>query len=160
MSKDKPVVKKKFALDIFSILGKLNKGDLTVWDSLSEEERKGFSPLIISRWMSGTNDPLQIILLNEFVNKQIFKLDKDHPELMCKLIACCGTGSKRVVWIGESKKKKSSSMALDVVKEYYDYTTHEALSELPLLSNDDIIELAEELGYQVDEIKKLKKELV
>jgi hypothetical protein len=160
MSKDKPVVKKKFALDIFSILGKLNKGDLTVWDSLSEEERKGFSPLIISRWMSGTNDPLQIILLNEFVNKQIFKLDKDHPELMCKLIACCGTGSKRVVWIGESKKKKSSSTALDVVKEYYDYTTHEALSELPLLSNDDIIELAEELGYQVDEIKKLKKELV
>jgi len=159
MSKDKPVVKKKFALDIFSILGKLNKGDLTIWDSLSEEERKGFSPLIISRWMSGTNDPLQIILLNEFVNKHIFKLDKDHPELMCKLIACCGTGSKRVVWIGDSKKKKSSSMALDVVKEYYDYTTHEALSELPLLSNDDIIELAEELGYQVDEIKKLKKEL-
>lgn len=159
MSDSKPVKKKSFALDIFSILGKLNKGDLTVWESLSEEERKGFSPLIISRWMSGTSDPLQIILLNEFVNKHIFKLDKDHPELMCKLLACCGTGSKRNVWIADSKKHKSSSMALEIIKEYYDYTTHEALSELPLLSNDDIIELAESLGYQTDEIKKLKKEL-
>jgi ketosteroid isomerase-like protein len=50
-------------------------------------------------------------------------------------------------------------MALDIVKEYYDFSEREAKQSLPLLSSEDVIQLAEELGYQVDEIKKLKKEL-
>lgn len=152
----------KFKLDIFSILGKLNSGDLNVWDSLSEEERKGFSPYIITRWMSGTNDPSQIMLLNELVNINLFGPLNKKPEIMCKLLACCGTGqpNKRFFWIAESKKQKTTgSTILEVVKEYFDCTTKEAKYHMTFLEDDDIIDMATNLGYQADEIKSLKKEL-
>jgi len=153
---------KKFALDIFAVLDQLNSGNLDLWDSLSEEEQKGFSPFIIARWMSGTSDPLQIMYLNEFVNPHIFNsVIGKRTEVMAMLLAICGTGNRRrFKWVAESKKgSKQSNMALDIVKEYYDYTSREAQSQLSLLSTEDIIQLAEELGYQPDELKKLKKEL-
>lgn len=151
---------KKFALDIFSILSKLNAKDLTVWDNLSDEERKGFSPYIIARWMSGTNDPMQIILLNELVNPNIFSKTGQRTDIMCKLLAICGTGqSKRFKWIPESKKAKKKDVSLEIVKEYYDITTAEALHYITTLDNSDVLEMAEELGYQQDELKKLKKDL-
>jgi hypothetical protein len=44
-------------------------------------------------------------------------------------------------------------------KDYYGYSEREAESNLTLLSHDDVIELAEELGFQKEEMKKLKAEL-
>lgn len=153
--------KKKFAIDIFSILDKLNQGDLHLWEKLSDEERKGFSAYIITRWMSGTSDPMQIIFVNELVNSQLFQLGPNHTELVCKLLACCGNRKRqRFSWIADSKGgKKGSSLALEVIKEFYDYSTREAKEVVGLLSNDDIYELADDLGWQPDELKKLKKEL-
>jgi hypothetical protein len=150
-----------YKLDIFSVLSKLNSGDLHIWEKLSEEERKGFSAYIITRWMSGTSDEYQIMCLNELVNPHVFSAVGKNPEIMAKLLACCGTkSSKRFSWIGESKRSgKESSMALDVVKEYFDYTSREAKSQLSLLENCDIIEMAEELGWQTEDLKKLKKDL-
>jgi hypothetical protein len=165
----KPAIgeKKAFKLDIFSILSRLNKSELDLWNTLSEEEQKGFSAYVITRWMSGTKDAYQLTIIDEFVNNHLFNLGTkdgfkiDHTELFCKLLACCGLNdSRRFVWKPESKKSgKMSSMALDIVKEYYDFSEREAKQSLPLLSSEDVIQLAEELGYQVDEIKKLKKEL-
>lgn len=154
-------VEKKFALDIFAVLDKLNQGDLHLWEKLTEEERKGFSPYIVTRWLSGTSDPMQIIFVNELVNSQIFQLGPSHTELICKLMACCGNRKRqRFQWIADSKGgKKSSSLALEVLKEYYEYSTREAKEALDVLSSADIYELAEEIGWQPDELKKLKKEL-
>lgn len=161
-----PVEKKEFKLDIFALISRLNKSELGLWDTLSEEERKGFSTYIVTRWMSGTKDQLQIILLDEFVNSALFNLGTkqgfqlDHNELLCKLLACCGMDdNRRFTWVPESKKGSNKPMTLDIVKEYYGFTTREAKSQIPLLSGEDVIELAEELGYQVDEIKLLKKEV-
>ena len=90
----KEIKSKTFKLDIFKIIEKLNKGDLHIWETLSEEEQKGFGAYIITRWMSGTTDLMQIMLLNELVNPIIYNLSK-HPELLCKMLACCGTKSYR-----------------------------------------------------------------
>ena len=155
------MAEKNFKLDIFSVLNSLNKGDKDVWTKLSEEEKKGFSAFIIARWMSGTSDPLTILLLNEFVNPYIFSLDK-HPELLAKLLACCGNGqnNRRFSWVKDSSsKKKVGSMTLNVIKEYHCYSSREARECLSLFSKEDLLEMAESLGWQNDEIKKLKKEL-
>jgi hypothetical protein len=156
-----PVVKKKksFALDIFKILGDLNEGNLNVWQQLTPEEQKSFSPYVIARWMSGTNDAKQLFLVNELVNIPLFSLAKEHMELLAKLLACCGTKKKgkRFFWVAAPKKDNSSG--LEVVKEYFGYSSREAREQYHLLSQDDIIEMAEELGYQQDELKKLKKDL-
>lgn len=150
-----------YKLDIFSVLDKLNQRDLHVWGKLSEEERKGFSGFIIARWMSGSSDPVQIVYVNELVNSLVFQIGPNHTELICKLLACCGNEKRqRFQWIADSKSvKKGSRLALEVVKEFYDYSTREAKLTISLLNVEDIYEMAEDLGWQNEELKKLKKEL-
>lgn len=151
---------KEYKLDIFWLFGELNKGRLDIWDSLTDEQRKGFSPLIVMQWMSGCNDYNQIYLLEQLVNPMVFPLAK-HPKLLMMLLAVANTHKqRRYYWITmksskEGKKKKS----LEVLKEYYGYSTREATINLPLVSNEKLLEIANDLGWQKDEINILKKEL-
>lgn len=149
---------KEFALDIFQLLGNIDKGNLAIWPTLTEEQRKSFAPLVVMRWMSGTSDDRQIIFLNEFVNKMVFTIG-NHKELMMQLLAVSSSKQpRRYQWLAaKSGGKKHKGM--DVVCEYYGYGIRDAKEALKVLTNDDIIEMAEELGYQKDQIAKLKKEL-
>lgn len=152
---------KTYALDIFRVLKELNSENLNFWDQLSEEERKGFAPYTAIRWMSGTKDAKAIILLNEFVNPYVFAFNSTHQELLMKLLASCGSGNPntRTQWIPEGKKGSNKPLSLKIICEYYEYSMREAKQSLSLLSNEDVVELAEELGWQKDEIKNLKLEL-
>ena len=58
-----------------------------------------------------------------------------------------------------SGKTTNFPTSVRVVRDQYGYNTRQALEAMPLLSNDDIVEYAEDLGLQKDEITKLKKEL-
>lgn len=148
----------KFKLDIFDLLKKINSGDLHIWEKLTEEERKSISPYIVSQWMFGTSNQVQIIFLNELVNPFIWSFSK-HPHLLLKLMACCGTGSfQKFTWIPFTKKKKEASLSTKVLQEYYNYSEKTARQQLHLLTFEDILEMAEELGWQKDELTKLKKE--
>lgn len=154
--------KKKFALDIFTVMSKLSSGNLHVWESLSLEEQKALSPLVTMRWMTGTNDLRQIIMMNEFVNVFAFNIGGNHKELMVKLLAVASSKqNQRYSWIGAKKKDASSkdTLGIQVLKETYEYSTKEAKEVYHLLQKDDIMLLAERLGWQPDELKKLKKEL-
>ena len=156
------MAEKKFALDIHSLLSRLDKGDLHVYETLSEEEKKGLSPFILSQWMFGTNNKLQVILLNELVNPYVFSLTKNHTELLVKLMACCGVkAGRRFSWVPMPKSsKKEPKLALQVVMEAYEFSEREARGNMHLLSNEDVLLLAEEeLGWEKAEIAKLKKEL-
>lgn len=150
---------KTFKLDIFSLLKDLNSlkaGD--IYTKLSDDEKKGFFPLVVMRWMSCTSDERQILLLNEFVNKSVFPLAK-HPHLMMRLLQAAATKAPtRYNWISVKSKKKHS-MSKQVVKEYFEMSSREVDMLNPFPPADEIIEMAEELGYQKDEITKLKKEL-
>jgi|SRR5579859_886848 len=148
-----------FKLDIFELLGKLNSphsGD--IYSKLTEEEKKGFAPLVVMRWLSGTSDKRQIMMLNEFVNPYIFALGK-HPHLLMQLlqVASSKTGGRNN-WLGIKSKKKNVE-ALKVVGEYFEMSEREARTLNPFPSDQEIFEMAEELGWQKDELTKLKKEL-
>src|SRR5271157_4202027 len=101
-----------FKLDIFDLLGKLNSphsGD--IYSKLSDEEKKGFAPLVVMRWMSGTSDKRQIMMLNEFVNPYIFALGK-HPHLLMMLLQVASSKTqKRYNWLGiKSSRKDAEAM--------------------------------------------------
>ena len=147
-----------YKLDIFDLLGKINSpksGD--IYAKLSDEERKGFAPLIVMRWMSGTSDERQIILLNEFVNKSVFSLAK-HPHLLMQLLQVASSKTnKRYQWLGiKSKKKNVESMR--VVGEYYEMSEREVKLLNPFPTQEEMIQMAEELGWEKEDIKKLEKE--
>ena len=130
-----------------------------MFNSLTEQEQKELHPLVVSRWLSGTSDPAQIVLLNEFVNPYIFPLHT-HKALLVNLLVCSTTGSGRCKWTkAKGKRTAKQPTVTRVVKETYGYNTRDALDALTILSNEDIMEMAEFLGYQPDDIKLIKKEL-
>jgi len=150
---------KERALDIFMLLGEIDKKNYNVWDSLSEDQKKEFSALVTMRWMAGTTDERQIIFLNEVVNLAVFNLP-DHRELLLKLLTVCSSGeTRRYTWInyklGGAKKNKK---AVELIAEHYQMSLRDAEDTVRLFSPDEIMELGEDCGLQKDELKLLKKE--
>ena len=154
------MVEKKYKFDIFKILDKLNLKDNEFFQQLSEEDLKSLHPLVLMRWMSGTQEARQVYFLNELINPLVFPLGK-HKQLLLKLLMICGPGKpRRYNWIKPKGKKMSSTpKSLELVKLYYGYNTTDALEAIKLLSNEDILELAEYFGKQNTETKEIEKEL-
>jgi hypothetical protein len=153
-------VSKEYKLDIFELLDSLNKKDLKIWDRLTPEQRKAFAPIVVERWMAGTQDKAQIVLINELVNSFVFEL-ADHPQLLMQLLAVANRGERRrYQWIGMKASKKSKhELTIKVIRESTDCTVQDANEYMSLLSAEDIIESAEKLGWQKEELAALKKEL-
>lgn len=146
-------------VDIFKILDSLSLGDKNIWESFSEEEQKSIAPLILMRWLSGTSSQRQIVYLNELANHLIFTLSK-HPNLLMKVLSCCtDKRPSRYQWIGQKKTNSAKKLSIKVLQEYYNYSAREANKFLHLLNKDDMIQMAESLGWEKEEITKLKKEL-
>lgn len=147
------------ALDLFALLSSLDAKDYDLWDKLTDEQRKEFSPYMTLRWLMGTNDQRQLVFLNELVNPVVFAFGSQHKELLLKLFAVCTSGQRQRYTWRNFKSNKKASKALDLVKERYGYGDREAKDALKLLSKDDLIELAESVGWQKEDVNALKKEL-
>jgi len=163
---------KEYALDIFKVLGELDRKNFYLWDKLTPEEQKGFSPLIALRWMAGIEDQRQIIFLNEIVNMSIFNIttknsagqetyDKDFlKEMMMKLLAVCSSGkTQRYSWVNYKFTNSKKKIAVGLISEHYGMSLKDAEDTVKLFSPGEILELAEAAGFQKDEIKLLKKEV-
>lgn len=152
---------KERALDVFELLGKIDRKDYEIWEKLSEEQKKEFSALVTMRWMAGTTDPYQLVMLNEIVNTSVFQLGEAHKEFLLKLLTVCSNGSsKRYAWvpykIGGGKKQKR---VIELIAAQYKLSHKDAEESRKLFTDAEILELAEIHGLQKDEIQELKKEL-
>lgn len=149
---------KEFALDIFQLLGSIDKNDVSLYSKLSDEQKKGYTPLITMRWTTGTSDTKQILYVNELVNRYVFHLGK-HPELLYKLqCAASSKQPKRYGWLA-AKNTTKKIKGLDVVMDYHSFGPREAKAAMKHFGAEDILGMAEELGYQKEELAKLKKDL-
>lgn len=146
----------KDAFDLFAGLDNLTAGDLQWYDKLTDDGKKAAAPLVIMRWLSGTSDPAQIVRLNTFVNPYVFTLGQEKA-LLFKLLAAATTHKpKRYQWL-KGPGATSKKLALEVIKEYYGWSTREA--ELQPMEPETLVSMAEELGWDNDQLKKLKAEL-
>ena len=149
-----------FKLDLFKILDSLGGKD-DAYAGLSDDEKKGFAPIVIQRWLSGTKDERQVVALNTFANKHVFALGK-HPHLLARLFQACNSKvPRRYYWLGVKGRKKHA-LVDQVLKETFGWSSNELRKQGPLLHRlreDEIIAAAEELGWQKEELAKLKKEL-
>lgn len=152
---------KQYKLDLFKqVLPNLSRKNEKFYGTLSEEETKEISPLILMRWMTGTNDARQVYFLNELVNPFVFNMGK-HKELLVNLITICASGRDQRYKFNKVKSKKTTSTpkAVAVIREMFNYNTIDALEALSMISNDDVLSFAEQLGRQPTEITAIKKEL-
>jgi hypothetical protein len=144
------------AFDLFAFLGTLSKRSLDAYDKLSPEGQKAVAPFVLQRWMTGTQDAAQIVRINTFVNPYAFSLGQDKA-LLCKLLAAAATGKTgRYSWV-KGPGSKSEKLRLEVVKQFYSVSAREATSYN--IDTDSIMEMAAELGWDEDELKKLKAEV-
>lgn len=147
------------SFDLFEGLAKLSSRDLQWYDKLSPEDQKAASPFVMARWMTGTSDQAQLIRINTFVNPYGFSLGQEKP-LLFKLLAAAATGkSKRYQWLKSPGAKSTTKLRLEAIKQYYEVSTREANVYAETISAEDIVAMAEELGWEADELKKLKKEV-
>lgn len=116
-------------------------------------------PLLLQRWMTGTPDARQVFLINEVVNPFVFSLFR-HKQLLWQLLTVASSGkSQKYTWLSQkSEAGKNKPTATNIVREYYKFSSKHARDAVKLLSYEQAVELAQELGYQPDVIAKLKKE--
>jgi hypothetical protein len=150
----------KKKLDVFRVLKAADAKNASFFGTLTEDEKKELQPFLVMRWMSGSGNAAQVYLINEFVNPYAFSLT-NHKELLWQLLTVANVGkNQRYVWNKLPGKQSSSRpTAVKVVAQYYGYNTKEAQKVLDVLTREDVVELAEELGFQPDDITKLKREL-
>src|SRR5690606_6959898 len=140
-------------VDIFKVLKQIDLKDATYYTALEEHEQKQLHPLVMMRWMSGVSDPNVIQMLNYTVNPYVFSL-VNHKELLMRSLLISASGApRRYQWLAKAKEKNKNKH-VEVVKQYYRCSSREAAMHMVHHSIDDIVMMAEELGYQDDEIKQ------
>lgn len=172
--------KKTFKLDIFRVLKEADLGNKSFYSSLTDEEKKAFSPLVIMKWLSGVgNDSGDqhnfIVLTNDMLNKDLWELEPKvtegrpgHHELQWLLMCVVGdlirsiSGSNREVrhqWVPLAHQKKKSNEVDELLYQVYPGMNAQELELIKKINKPaQIEELAKRSGMQDKGAKKIKAE--
>lgn len=160
--------KKKYKLDLFGkLLPALDKRDFKLYKNLSEEEKKGFADIVALRAMSGTKgmdrDMCEyLIKAANGANKHLWNPAlSNHPELKYLTLAAIGIGYRvKHEFIKAPLGKKRNMKVFQVLRNFYPTASMDELQLfLDMNDIDALIEIAEMLGMQKEEIKEYKKEV-
>jgi len=147
-------------LDIFWLLSQLDKKQHDVWEGLTDEQKKEVSPYVILRWMAGNIDePEQLVNLGDIASLYAFELG-DEKELLLKVLAACSVGGpKRYSWVPFKVTAKRKNKALGLIASTYRWPMKHAAEAIHMFTIEELVQMAQDQGWQADELKDLKKEL-
>lgn len=142
---------------IFQVLSAINDRS-ALFDDMSDDDIKTIHPYVLTRWLAGSNNDNMVLFLNELQNVHNNGLYK-HKRFLLRLLQTTGGSNVRAKWMAPPKKTKQSNAAVRVVQEALECSSREAAVYIESLTPDVILAQAEDLGWQKDELKKLKQEL-
>jgi len=150
----------RYKLDIFDTLRAIDRKDMLFFDQLSDDQKKGFQPLVVMRWLSAIKNPnyadYYIYAVNERVNLNFF--DITDPSMHYKAMVTCGLGvAQSHEWIPMPKRVVVKSDVLDdVILQKYPLANDQEIDLiLSKLNSETFQTFVEELGYQDSEVKDL-----
>jgi hypothetical protein len=157
------VAKKTYKLDLFSVLTSIDQGNMNFYENLSEEEKKGYVPLLLMRYMSSL--PSQnaqcgdaVIMVNDLVNVGHWELTK-HPELQHKLMCITGLGRRQNrPWISKRKNVATKKLNEFFKQQYPDVNEDELEILINMYDKTSIKQLAIECGLTPEEAQVIAKE--
>ncbi len=149
--------KKKYALDIFATLRALDRKDYNYLDRLTPEERKGFVPRTVLRWMGSTErlEEYHIAAVNEIANVNFDDL-YHYPDLQYRLLAAAGSGApqRRPPFLPIPKAGKSPARIQTFVGGFFPLAS---TAEIDLLisqfTRETFIEFVNQSGCSATEAK-------
>jgi len=149
----------KLSLD--AVLQALDNRDFGFYERLTDEERKGYSPFLLMRYMSSLSpqSPMQsyaVLATNDLVNLGFFSLGK-HPELQHKLMCLAGTGRKQYrPYVGAKNAKSKTKVVDEFLLGLYPSINAEELSLLKSqLDKESLRQLGKDAGLSDSELKEL-----
>jgi hypothetical protein len=158
------MAKAKPKLELSRVLAALDAKDRNFYDSLNEEELKGFSPFLAIRYASSVDHTMPEVCeyvleaANRRVNPNFLDL-KRHPKLQWLLLTTTsmGLGPMRHTWIKPlgGKKTISDRTCAFLSTEFPGLNQDELDILLATHSQEEILAYAADLGYQSDQIDKL-----
>lgn len=122
--------KKKYKLDLKTVLNAIDNQDLTFYDRLSDEDKKAYSPYVLMRYISSLTSqnqlaPLAVIATNDLVNIGFAQYNK-YPDLIHRLLCLAGMGGKQYrPWIPTKSGKKSGIIDNWLIELYPDMNDDE-----------------------------------
>lgn len=148
----------KHKVDIFEVMKAIDSRDINFFTNLTSDQKSAVAPVVLMRWLSsGKRDATH--LMNVILNPLVFPLHK-HQGLLYKLMVACSDGKQeRYSWVKKKGKDKSAPTADLAISEYYRCSRKEAGYYRKKLKSEDILEMAEDMGYDSEKMKKIKTEL-
>ena len=123
------------------------------WASLSDMDKKSFSPFIINRWLSMNMDLLPIVnILQKYTIG--FLSARDVYKVYLDFLPKQKTFDK---YIKGSKSSKYNKEVLEYLSKWYGVSQREVTDYLEILSKDDVINILTKYGLTDKEAKKLLK---
>ena len=147
-------------LPIKDILAAVDMGALTVWDELSDEERKQVSFYLLNRYISSVKgdrekQELAVFKTNEYYNKGFFVLQK-HKKLLWQLLCLSGNTGKIAYheWIGHKKKAGDNSKAAKFLSNMFPNMKQDEVELLARISTKkELQEYAQAHGTDKKDVK-------
>lgn len=150
-----PATQKPRSSDIHSLLAQSDKQNYTHYRDLTESQKKEFSPWVIQRWLANKKLEFVDIVTNPLIHVI-------PPELAWRLFCVIGIpGSRRYGWNTPPKKLSSAKggKVLKLIASHYSCSTRVAKTYIPLLSDEQILEIADIEGLEKKELTDLKRAL-
>ena len=148
-------------LSIANEMAQFDRKNREFYDSLTDEERRKFSPYLMIRWGSsvGGSADLQawyLMSTNERVNKNFFDVStskhKKFQWLMCTTISP-GMGNQRHYWLAPKKTERDNKAVKFLIELYPELKPDDIELLAKLNTKEDLRNLARQHGWDDRRIK-------
>ena len=149
-------------LDIKNEMAQFDRKNKGFYDSLTDEQKKKFSPFLMIRWGSsvGGSPDLQAYYLmscNERLNKHFFDVNTTQHKKLQWLLATTvspGMGNQYHQWITPKKKGAGDNKAIKFLRELYPHLKDDEFKLMAEVNTkDELKAMARELGWDEKRIK-------
>ena len=144
------------AFPVKDVLACLDSNAKSVWDELTDEQKKSVNFWLLNRYASsvaGSREAqeLAVVMTNQIYNKNWNELATRHPQLQWQLLCSTHNASSSIrkhQWIG-FKKKKGNNNAIKLLEKIYPNMKQDEVELLARLSTKkELKELAKD--HEID----------
>lgn len=125
--------------DIFQFFSKMNAGDISFVDEMTEEEVKKLSPYVLLMWTATDKSarPFHVLSTAHVVSDKVFSLQK-HPRLLLKLFIAVNGGISNTRYAFSKQARVKNDPSVKNIALFYGVTETDAAEYKSILSASEI----------------------